>query len=195
MLYLTVIAVSILLTTAANLAFSLPHTAPEALIMLLNVTLSAASAFAIDGILAIIIRRLTPEKWYSHDIPLFKVSKKERDLYNKMKIKHWKDYIPELGGFTSFHKDRLGDMNDEKHLSRFILEANFGVVIHAVNAFLGFLVMLLPFSSSPSIWIPVFAVNFILSILPIFVLRYVSYTLQRLYERTKSNGQKHPVAH
>ena len=172
MFYLIVISVSVLVTTAANLAFSLPHTALD----------------------AIIIRRFTPEKWYSNGKKLFKVSKKERDLYNKMKIKRWKDYVPELGGFTSFHKDRLGDMNDEKHLSRFILEANFGMVIHAVNAVLGFLVMLLPFSSSPSIWIPVFAVNLILSILPIFVLRYVSYTLQRLYERTENN-LKRPATH
>ena len=194
MFYLIVISVSVLITTAANLAFSLPHTALDAITMLFNVSLSAASAFAIDGILAIIIRRFTPQKWYSNGKKLFKVSKKERDLYNKIKIKRWKDYVPELGGFTSFHKDRLGDMNDEKHLSRFILEANFGMVIHAVNAVLGFLVMLLPFSSSPSIWIPVFAVNLILSILPIFVLRYVSYTLQRLYERT-SNNQKHPATH
>ena len=195
MLYLTVIAVSILLTTAANLAFSLPHSASVALTMLLNVTLAAIAIFATDGIIALIIRWLTPSKWYSHGKKIFKVTKKERNFYQRIKIKHWKDSVPELGFFTGFHKDNLLCTSDEKYLSRFIIEANYGVVIHIANSFLGFLIMFLPFCSSAGIWIPVFAVNFILSILPIFVLRYVSYTLQRLYERTKSNGQKHPVAH
>ena len=188
MLYLIIILVSILLTTAANLAFLLPHTATEAVTMLLNVTLSAIAVIAIDGIFAIVIRRLTPKKWYTADKKLFWVSKKERDFYNKFKIKRWKNYIPELGGFTSFHKDSLGSIQDEKYLSRFILEANFGVVIHIANAIFGFLILFLPFSRSAGIWIPVFAVNFVLSILPVFILRYVSYTLQRLYTRTQNKA-------
>ena len=186
MFYLIVISVSVLIITAANLAFSLPHTALDAITMLFNVSLSAASTFAIDGILAIIIRRFTPEKWYSNGKKLFKVSKKERDLYNKMKIKRWKDYVPELGGFTSFHKDTLQSQSDVEYLNRFIIEANYGVVIHIFNGILGIFVMLVPFCRAPGIWIPVFAVNFILSILPVFILRYTSYTLQRLYFRSVS---------
>ncbi len=195
MLYLIVILVSVLLTTAINLAFLIPHSANVAMTMLLNVTLAAIAVIALDGIIALIIRRLTPSKWYSHEKRIFKVTKKERNFYQKIKIKHWKDSVPELGCFTGFHKNDLRSTNDEVYLSRFIIEANYGVVIHIANAILGFLIMFLPFCSSMGIWIPVFAVNFILSILPVFVLRYVSYTLQRLYERTNTNKQKNPATH
>lgn len=188
MLYLIIIIVSILLTSAANIVFLISHTAADAFTVLFNVTLSAIAVIAIDGIFALVIRRLTPQKWYTADKKLFRVSKKERDFYNKLKIKRWKDYIPELGGFTSFHKDVLGSIQDEEYLSRFILEANFGVVIHIANAIFGFLILFLPFGRSVGVWIPVFAVNFVLSILPVFVLRYVSYTLQRLLERTKKGN-------
>ena len=68
-------------------------------------------------------------------------------------------------------------------IERFIVEANYGVIIHIANAILGALVVLIPFCSSPSIWIPIFTVNFILSLLPVAVLRYTSYTLQNLHAR------------
>ena len=184
MLYLIVIIVSILITTAANLAFFLPHTATEAMTVLSRVTVGAISVIALDGIVALIIRRLTPQKWYSPDKRIFAVSKKERNFYNRLKIKHWKDHVPELGCFTGFHKNKLDDSGDSEYLSRFIIEANYGVIIHLANALLGFLIMLIPFCSHAGIWVPVFTINFILSILPVFVLRYVSYTLQRLYQRS-----------
>ncbi len=193
MLYLIIILVSILLTAAANLAFLIPHTATVAFTVLLNVTLAAIAIFAADGIIAFIIRRLTPSKWYSHGKKIFKVTKKERNFYRKIKIKRWKDAVPELGFFTGFHKSDLQSTSDEKYLSRFIIEANYGVVIHIANAIFGFIIMFLPFCSSAGIWIPVFAVNFILSILPVFVLRYIGYTLQGLYERAETDKQKHPA--
>ena len=191
MLYLIIVLASIIITAVINLAFTIPFALSDAAWMLLYVTVGAVAAFAIDGISALIIRRLTPAKWYAPDKKLFHVSKAERNFYNKLKIKRWKDYVPELGGFTSFHKDSLESQSDEKYLARFILEANFGVVIHIFNAILGFLVMFIPFCRAPGIWIPVFVINFILSILPVFILRYTSYTLQRLYWRSvKKNSSK-----
>ena len=59
------------------------------------------------------------------------------------------------------------------------------MIIHLANAALGFLIAFIPFCSSPSIWIPVFAVNFILSLMPVAVLRYTNHTLVALYERSE----------
>lgn len=186
MLYLIIVFISIIIISGANLAFMQVFSLEAAAFMLLYVSIGAACAFAIDGISALIIRRLTPERWYSPKVKLFRVSKCERNFYNKLKIKSWKDHVPELGGFTSFHKDTLQSQSDAEYLNRFIIEANYGVVIHIFNAILGIFVMLVPFCRAPGIWIPVFAVNFILSILPVFILRYTSYTLQRLYFRSIS---------
>jgi hypothetical protein len=153
-----------------------------------NLTLYASTgalaAFLIDALSALVIRRLTPKSWYAPNSRLFTVSKRERDLYSKLRIKKWKDYVPELGGFTDFHKDRLESMSDREYLERFIIESNYGVVIHIANALLGILVMFVPFCSSPGIFIPVFAVNFVLSMLPVYILRYTSYTLLRMYNRS-----------
>lgn len=191
MLYLIIILASIIIIAAANLAFMIPFAPMDAAWMLLYVAVGAAAAFAIDGISALIIRRLTPKKWYAPEVKLFHVSKAERNFYNNLKIKYWKDHVPELGGFTSFHKDSLESQSDGEYLARFILEANYGVIIHIANAVLGFAVLFIPFCNAPGIWMPVFVINFILSILPVFILRYTSYTLQRLYWRSvKKNSNK-----
>lgn len=189
MLYLIIIGVAIVLITVANLLFSLPVTTTDALMMLLSVTLGAVAAFAIDGMSALIIRRLTPKKWYADGKRIFTVSKREKNFYCKLRIKEWKDKIPELGGFTSFHKDKLESVSDADYLRRFILEANFGVVIHIANALLGALVAFVPLCHSPLVWIPVFAVNFVLSLLPVAVLRYTSYYLLRMLKRSEARSR------
>lgn len=185
MLYLTVVLISIALITGANLLF-IPSPSLEAcLMMLLSVTFGAVAAFAIDGTSAFVIRRLTPARWYESGRRIFKVSKREKNLYNKINIKAWKDRIPELGGFTGLHKDRLESTCDAEYLRRFILESNYGVIIHVANALLGAAVAFLPFCRSPMVWVPIFAVNFILSILPVAVLRYTVYYLERILLRAE----------
>ena len=184
MFYLIVIFISMALIIGANLLFSATFTLQALGNMALSVTIATVSIFLVDAISALIIRRLTPKKWYLPDRRFFTVSKKERNLYNKLKIKAWKDYVPELGGFTSFHKNRLESRSDGAYLERFLIESNYGVIIHLANALLGFVILFIPFCSSPAIWVPVFAVNFILSLLPVFILRHTSYTLLRLYRRS-----------
>ena len=141
------------------------------------------AVIAWDGLMAFLIRRALPMSWFSYGKKIFSVSKKEKKFYQSIKIKSWKDKIPELGGFTSFHKNELSSSNDVEYLKRFIIESNYGVVIHIENALLGFMIFLIPMCSAPPVWIPIFAVNFVLSMLPVFVLRYVTYTLNRLYEK------------
>ena len=182
MFYLVIITSATILIAILN--FLLGYAAPFWQILLYT-TVGTLSIIAVDGIFAFAIRRLTPKKWYDPLSPAFAVSEKEAKLYRKLKIKRWKDMIPELGGFTSFSKSEIKDPNDPEYLERFIVEANYGQVIHIANALLGFLIAFIPISSAPSVWIPVFAVNFFLSLLPVAVLRYTSHTLIKLYKRSK----------
>ena len=190
MFYLIIIAVSVILIWAANILAALPVTLGEAGHMLLSVILGAVAVFAIDAIFAFGIRRLTPQRWYAPNAKLFRVNKKERNFYRSLKIKSWKDKVPELGGFTDFHKNKLESNSDAAYLERFIIEANYGVVIHLANAALGFLIMFIPFCSAPGIWIPIFAVNLILSLLPVAILRFTLYTLNNLYDRCRKNENR-----
>lgn len=182
MLYLTIIIGGGILIAIFNslAAFSLE-------ILLKNLLFTAIGIVAIiaaDGLEALIIRRLTPKRWYAPESRTFTVSERERKLYQKMKIKKWKDRVPELGMFTGFSKSEIKSSDDPQYLGRFLLEANYGVIIHLANAVLGFVISFIPFCSAPSIWIPIYAVNFILSILPVFILRYTSCTLLKLYRKS-----------
>ncbi len=182
MFYITIILVSALLTVVGNMLF-LPFSPDTLGSLLLSVAVGVVAVIAVDGILALIIRRLTPTSWYHPKHRFFEVSKRERNFYNSLKIKVWKDAVPELGLFTGFSKSEVRSTSDKEYLERFLTESNYGMVIHAANAIFGFLIMLIPLCSAPSVWVPIFAVNLILSLMPVAVLRYTSYTLLRLYKR------------
>lgn len=184
MFYLIVILIAMLLIIGANLLFAATFTLEAILSMAFSVTVATVAIFLIDAVSALAIRRLTPKKWYLPGKRFFTVSKKERNFYNKLKIKAWKDKVPELGGFTSFHKDHLESSGDIKYLERFLIESNYGVIIHFANGILGAFILFIPFCNMPSVWVPVFVVNLILSLMPVAILRHTSYTLLRLYQRS-----------
>ena len=182
MLYLTIIIGGGILIAIFN---SLASFTPELLLSnLLCTAVGIIAIIAADGIEALIIRRLMPKRWFAPEGRVFAVSESERKLYKKMKIKKWKDKVPELGVFTGFSKSEIKSADDPEYLGRFLLESNYGVIIHLANAVLGFCIAFIPFCSAPSIWIPIYAVNFVLSVLPVFILRYTSCTLLKLYRKS-----------
>ena len=183
MFYLIVIIVACALTVLANLAF-VPTMSADAGQLIISVLVGTVAVIAVDGISALIIRRLMPQKWFSAEHAAFAVSRGEHKLYMKMKVKKWVRLVPELGIFTGFHKDKIQSTTDKEYLGRFLLEANYGVVIHLANALLGFVIAFIPLCSAPSVWIPIFVVNLILGLMPVAILRYNSYTLRRLYLRS-----------
>ena len=183
-LYLTVIIAG---TLAVGVADGILFASPSVFSVLdgiFHAALATVSIIAIDGIFAYVIRRL-PEEWFVKTDGVFSVTRAERRFYRFIKIHSWKDKIPELGGFTSFHKDKLASVSDTKYLERFILESNYGIIIHVSNAVLGVLIAFLPYASKPNIWIPIFVINFILSVLPVMILRYHVPVLARLHKRSE----------
>ena len=187
LLYVSVISVATVIIILANFFVSGNVDLNNLLRLSIDTVTGVIAIIAWDGLMAFLIRRLLPISWFTPGKKIFQVSKKEKKFYQSIKIKSWKDKIPELGGFTSFHKNQLSSQHDIEYLKRFIIESNYGVIIHIENALLGFLIFLIPLCKAPSIWIPIFAVNFVLSMLPVFVLRYVTYTLNRLYEKQLKN--------
>jgi hypothetical protein len=176
--YITVILIANIIIAEAN-AIAGAHFGRA----LFESALATASVFAIDGIFAFLIRRL-PERYFNADRSIFVVSKKEARFYRRLKINKWKKYVPELGGFTAFHKDKLQSASDSEYLARFILESNYGVAIHLANMVTGILLFLLPFCNTPSIAIPVASVNAVLSLLPVMILRANTPALQLLYKKS-----------
>ena len=181
MLYVIIIVGSMLLIALTNALF--PAQDMVWWHIVLSTLLGTVSVIAWDGLQAFLIRRL-PERLFRPDGHAFSVSKRERAFYRRVCINEWKDLIPELGGFTDFHKNEFRSPNDPTYLARFLLEPNYGVVIHVCNAALGFLILLLPWCSTPSIGLPIALVNLILSLLPVAILRFNTAPLRNLYLRT-----------
>ena len=168
MLYITIVLTCMLLIASIN-----AHTGNFSILYsILATILLTLFVIIIDGVLAFVIRRL-PSKWFDDSHKHFDASKKERKFYDFLQIKFWKDYVMELGGFTDFHKDKVSDPNDPKYLKRFILECNYGSMIHIVTAFTGYLII---FITPLNIWynfaFPVAFVNMVLNLMPAFILRY-----------------------
>ncbi len=154
--------------------------------------LGVAAVIAVDGIFALIIRRL-PERAFAPEARLFSVSRREQSFYRRIKINKWKQYVPEWGCFTGFHKDRLRSSTDAAYLGRFLLESNYGVAGHLAGAVFGFLILLLPFLKPLSMAIPIAAVNFVLSLLPAMILRFNTPALRRLYRRMAAREEQSEI--
>lgn len=163
------------------------------LYIILAAVLGAIAVIAIDGVFAFIIRRL-PEKWFSYDKKIWNVSKAECNFYEKLGIKLWKDKILELGVFTSFSKKTIANPDSKEYMERFILESNYGAIIHIANAIFGFLVIFcFPLKLIFCFGLPISIVNAILSLLPYMILRYNIPRLHRmrnLLEKKELRQQK-----
>jgi hypothetical protein len=145
---------------------------------------------AIDGLFAFIIRRL-PNKWFDEKHTGFAATKKEASFYEKLQIKKWKDKVPELGGFTAFHKDKIDDPYNTEYLKRYILEANYGMLGHLFGAIFGFAIIAIPpYSSWYAINLPIAIVNCFLSLIPMLILRYNLRKLHVLYKFASRRAPK-----
>ncbi len=150
--------------------------------------LAIVAVVLIDGLTATVCR-LLPKKWANHEKKIFQVSAKEKKFYEKLKIRKWKDGVPEIGQFTGFRKNKLENPQSVEYVERFLLEVCYGEIGHFVSLFSGFLIVLL-FFIAEYFWLIALCVAFINTLmnLPSFcILRYNSYKLEVL---RKSNLKK-----
>lgn len=188
MIYLVIILLADFLIAWVNTCLGF-FSFPEAL---RSAALGTVAVVALDGAGAFLLRRL-PEKYFTPETLLLSVSGKERKLYRALGVRSYAKIVPELGMFTGFRKNRLQSTDDPDYLFRFILESRYGALIHAENALCGFFICFFPFCCRPSVWIPIFLVNFILNLLPMMMLRYHLPPLLRLYAGAKRQNERNAV--
>ena len=182
MLYIIVISAAAVLTALLDFLLGGRMTFLSFGESLLFTVLAIVAIIAIDGVVAFVIRRL-PEKWFAPEAKFFSVGKREREVYRRLGVNRWKKYVPELGCFTGFHKDKIYEPTSSEYIGRFLLESNYGALGHILGSLLGALILLIPRVNSLAIALPVILVNFILSNLPTMILRYNTPPLRRLYRR------------
>lgn len=185
-LYLSVIGVAMALISILNIAFS----TASWYYVIIAVIWCTALQFGLDGAIAIIINKM-PDEWFGLDKKIYQVSKKEINIYKKLRIRDWKDKVWELGGLGGFSKKKLTDPNDPKYIEKFIIECNKGVLTHKLSYPIGFLAMLtLPGGIALTIALPVAVVNLFLNFLPTAILRYNTPMLTSVLKRLRIKEAK-----
>jgi len=180
-LYIISIAGGTFLIILANLLVVRQTMEFSYIFIILAGILTSIGVIAIDGLTATIVRRCFPEKWFDYKVKFHQVGKKECKFYEALGIKGWKDKVIELGMFTSFSKKEIQEPANREYMERFILESNYGVWCHLVNAIAGFLIMLcLPHNLVLRMGLPAGIINFVLSMLPFMILRYNLPRLHRI---------------
>lgn len=154
---------------------------------LLGVFASAAAAFGIDALVALLVRRWPEEKIDPFN-GFFTARPWERKLYVRLGVRRWKDRIPEMGGLLAhFPKDRVADLHDNVYLLKFLRETCYAEVMHLWSIPAGFLIFLLWPRRILWFGLPVALVNAFLQILPVITQRYVRPFLVSAYRRNEKS--------
>ena len=148
---------------------------------LLWTAVAIVTVILVDGLVATVCR-LLPKRFANSADKFYQVSQKEKKFYEQLKIRKWKDKIPEIGHFTGFRKNKIAQPQSVEYIERFLLEACYGELGHLWIMPIGFVILALFFISETwiALAIPVAIINAILNVLPVFVLRYNRYKLEIL---------------
>ena len=93
------------------------------------------------GFLALFLRFL-PKFFFSPKRIRFRVSKFEEIFYQKIKIRKWKDFVPEMGWTAGFPKNKITSL-ETTYLKRFLWETCFAESLHFLSASLGFTALII----------------------------------------------------
>ncbi len=187
-LYLSIIGIAVLLIAATVSLF-----ASASFIPVLGWTaLATVAVMLMDGLTATVCR-LLPQRFVDPEKQIFQVSAKEKKFYEKLKIRKWKDKVPEIGQFTGFRKNKIDDPKSIEYLDRFLLEISYGEVGHLTSCVTSYFILLLfpVYRLWFAVAIPVATVSLLLNLPSLFILRYNSYKLRIL---RKNNLKKQRLA-
>ena len=107
LMYILTIVIASIIIAVLNIVLGSYAFDLSALWVCCAVVLSVIAEIAIDGVFAIIIQNWLPEKWFSSDRRWTRVGQRERNFYEKIKIRSWKDKVLELGALGGFRKNKI----------------------------------------------------------------------------------------
>lgn len=188
-LYIIILVAGLTLTAGGNLFYALSKDMSVGT-MFLYLLLAVAICGIMAGIITL-ITRILPAKVFSPYRHRYKVSSKENKFYNKLKIKKWKDKIPELGKLSGFAKTEIAEPNNPQYIFKFLTENCIAEALHFYSIVAGLLVFVfLPREYVFTIGLPIFFLNMLLHIMPIFVQRYLRPKFLKIYNRLISQNEK-----
>ncbi len=155
---------------------------------ILSVIIYVALSIIFDALVAL-LRKIVPEKYVSKNYRIYRLTRFQKKLYEFMKIKKWKDLVPELGGkFTNISKSKIDNPHDKSYLQEYILECRYGIIIHSLSFITAFLPLVCDYNlyignyyALITIGLPICITNAILIYLPTIILRYNLPRVEYLY--------------
>ena len=187
MLTILIFAITLISAIALNLIFNINNLSPTYIICALG--FGVIICIAINGVVATIVCKCLPEKWFTLNRKIFQVSKTERKFYNLIKVKSWKDSVLELGALNGFRKNKLVNPNDNTYIEKFIIECNRGFLTHFLSIILGSLIIFaFPNNIKICIGFPILFANFLINYMSVAILRYNIPKLQVLYKKNAKHN-------
>ena len=174
MLYIFLITIAMLISIGISVTVSLTTGLFSVSYAILSSLCALLYELLLMGIIDLIIRFLLPKKLWNYENKIYKVSKKEIKFYEKLKIRKWKDLIPELGNTAGFSKKNF-KTTEIKYIERFIYETCIGEIFHYSCAILGITCIFIFPISQFYLFLPIAIASFILNYLPAIVQRYNRY--------------------
>ena len=122
-MYTLILATCIILVIGLNLIFNF------AWMTLLDLLISFAivllpSLFCVIGI------RLLPKRWFTGDAKVYQVSEREIKFLNKIKVKTWKEKIPNIAKIKYKSSDIQIDPKDPKFVKKLLTETCYAESLH-----------------------------------------------------------------
>ena len=190
-LYTTIFLVGVLLTIGINLAIIIPNGGSVG-DMFLWLFIAIVICGLMSGLICV-ITRLLPRKFYDPHNKRFKTFKCEEKVYRFLKVKVWKDKIPELGSISGFAKNKLKDPNNPEYMKRFLSENCLADSLHFYSILGGFVMFLFlglfRMQYFWSIGVVIFITNMILHGMSCIVQRYLRPKMMKVYDRMKKQEQ------
>ncbi len=147
-----------------------------------GVIIAAVAVIAIDGGAEALIHKFQDK--LDPDSKYFSVSKKEKRRLERLGVRRFKAFLPDLGFLAKFPKGEIEQPKDKEYVHRYIMESCSGELGHLIGAAAGFLtIFIFPLKYVLCFGVPVGIVNFVLSLLPVLALRYNRYKLTIVYKR------------
>ncbi len=182
-LYLTIIIVFSIVCAILGCFVAVPMIGVSYGSVFAAIGLCLLGLFIVDAVVAIVVR-LLPKKLYNPFKKLYKVSEKERKFYDKIKIRAWKDKIPETGGLlVGFSKTKVADMTNNEYVEKFMYETVYAEVMHFVSIPFSFLVSFIYPKLFLFVGLILIIGNILLQLMPVMVQRYNRYKLMILHKR------------
>lgn len=141
----------------------------------------------ITGVLLLFFRFIFSRKFNPND-KIFYIPKWEIKLYENIKVKKWKNVVPDLGGLVGFKKNlEEKPVKDEKFYYDFLYENVNAEYLHGFSIIFSpiFFIFLNPHFYI-TIGLTSTLITTILNLIPVIMQRYNRPRLLKLYNKTKS---------